>query len=294
MHTNQTADIDALEDAVEAVADAQLEQAQREAVRALASPLDRSLQRPSARPSAPLQSLHEAHPLNTPSLTLDPRVLAALPEYDDTTKGYLGAAETAMSTMHLAVSTVVSMREASLRNPTWTPAAAVINVAVEVSKIQEKATRQADAALTALGRGIASIEAELSAPVAASANTPLGGEIASYCRSLSAGDRLSFLSNAIQDGDTTTMHAVLSRPPYLSGLTKEMQATLTEQLRRKTQPEKARLLALMQGARERLEAAGSLFLLQLEQAMGVKGGWAQVQKLRAAQANAMKPFSTKS
>lgn len=291
--TIESQDAAALEDAVTAVAAAEQKQDNARIDAALASPLDLALRRPPARPPAPVETLRAAEPLRLPSPSLDPGVLAALPEYDDGTKGYVGQAETAMSAMHAAITNVVGMREASQRNPTWNEAAAIIHVSVEATKVQEAATRRADAALSALDKGITSLLAELRAPVQASAHTALSGEIASYVRGLPTGERLSFLVNAIREGDTTTLHAVLSRPAYLSGIDKATAAMLTEQLNRHAQPDKARRLALMQGAKQKLEGAGGIFLNQMEAALGVKGGWATAQRLRAAQADAMKAFTPK-
>lgn len=286
-------DAAALQDAVTAVAAAELKQDNARIDAALMVPLDAALRRLNARPPAPADTLRVAEPLRQPSMSLDPGVLAALPEYDDTTKGYVGQTETAMSAMHEAITNVVSMREASQRNPTWNEAAAIIHVSVEAGKVQDAALRRTDAAVQALDKGITGLQAELRAPLQASAHTPLGGQITEFVRGLPTGERLSFLTNAIRDGDTTTLHAVLSRPAYLSGIDKATAATLTEQLNRHTQPEKARRLALMEGAKQKLEAAGGIFLNQMEAALGVKGGWATAQRLRAAQADAMKAFTPK-
>ena len=133
--------------------------------------------------------------------------------------------------------------------------------------------------------------AALRKPVEASTHTPLSGEVATYCRGLTAGERSAFLRVAIDEGDSTTMHAVLSRPGYLTGITKDMHASLTEQWNCRMQPDMARKLGLMQAARQKLDDAGSLFLGQVEKAMGVNGGWRVAQRLRAQHSSAMSAFN---
>lgn len=285
-----SADTSAAAEVIDQLAAAQQREATAAAVASMKSPLDRALSKPSPRPAAPLQTLYEPNALTTPSPTLHPGVIAALDGYDDSTKGYVGGAETAMSEMYEAITSVVTKKQAARSNPTWNESMAVIMVGNEAAKLQEAVTRKVDAALGALTKGINSLSAELRAPVQANVNSPLSAEVAAFVRGLDDGKRLTFLTTALADGDTTAMHAVLGRPPYLSGITKEMQASLTERWNRRMQPDTARKLALMEGAKDRLEKAGSLFITQFEAALGIKGGWATVQRLRAQQSSALKAF----
>lgn len=258
-----------------------------------ASPLDQSMRRGiGPRPQAPTPSLRSAEPLTLPSPTLDPRVIAALPEYDDSTRGYAGAAETALSAMQEAVKATIAAREASQRNPAWTEAMAVIQVAEHAGKLQDAAARKADSARRNLEMAVSATQDELRKPFAATSHTPLASDICSYCRSLDTSARMQFITNAIAEGDEVTMNALLSRPAYLSGVSKEMLATYTEQWRRRKDPQAARRLALMQGALAKLQAAEGVFLKQVESALGVRGGWATAQRLKAAKTDAERAFVT--
>ena len=278
-----------LADAINAVATAEQKQDSARVIAALDSPLDQSLKRrPDARQRHSPPGLRDKEPMMFPSPSLDPGVIAAIEGYAEDTRGYVAGAETAMSGLHLGIKAIIDAREASARNPAWTEANQVIAVAEFAGKVQDKATRAVDSALRSLSASIKEVEGTLRAPVTASANTALSAEISAFVRGLDDGKRLSFLISAMRDGDTVTMSAVLSRPAYLSGITKEFQGTLTESFQRSKNPEAAKKLGMLQAAEEKLAAAGGLFLLQVERAMGTN--WTVAQRLRTAKTEAEKAF----
>ena len=288
MNTTTDQDAAALEDAVTAVAAAELKQDNARIDAALASPLDQSLKRGNPRQRNSPPSLRDTEPMMFPSPSLDPGLIAAIEGYAEDTRGYVAVAETAMSNLHISIKSIIDAREASARNPAWTEANQVLAVAEFAGKVQDKATRAVDSALRSLGASIREVEGTLRAPVTASANSALSAEISAFVRSLDDGKRMSFLVNAMREGDSVTMSAVLSRPAYLSGITKDMQATLTESFQRSKNPEAAKKLGMLREAEKKLSAAGSLFLAQVERAMGTN--WTVAQRLRTAKTEAEKAF----
>lgn len=278
--------------AIEQVAQQRLDDARDEAIAELKTPsaLDRSLQRrPDARQRHGAPRLRDADPLTIPSPSLDAGVIAALPGYSDDTRSAVGIAETALSTAQEVVKAIIEARIASERNPMWNEANQIVAVADLAGKQQDRATRAIDSATAALRKAISDTESTLRAPVQSGGS--LGAEIAGYVRGLEEGKRLAFLICAARDGDTTTMSAVLSRPAYLVGLTPEQQTALTEAYHRARNPQSAARLELMRAALDKLDAAGPLLLTQVERAMGAK--WSVAQRLRGAQAAALKAFGTK-
>ncbi|MBT9526759.1 MAG: hypothetical protein IV105_16000 [Rhizobacter sp.] len=252
------------------------------------APLDQSFQRgPGPRPALAPQSLRDPEALKAPSIAFDGRALSNIEGYEDT-KAYVAPAETALDTLRIGLQKIIDAREASKRNPSWNEVVQVINVADFASKIQEQTLPLIDATLANLGKSIAGMEEMLRAPITVGASTPIASDVCVYMRGLDAGERMKLLTRAIEKGDLTTLGAVLGRPAYLSGLTDEMQATLTVEYNRKKAPETARRIAVMKEAHARLSAAGSLFLAHVTKAMGVE--WSVAQRLKAAKTEAERAF----
>lgn len=145
-----------------------------------------------------------------------------------------------------------------------------------------------DGAKANLDRGIAHIEGELAAPVTAKAAASVAAEIRTYAKGLETGERMSFVQRAIADGDETTVSSLLGAPPYLSGLTRDMQAILTRQWHERNSPQLAQRLKAMTGARDLIVQRGGLVFKELEKAVGAPPH--KVAALRAAKTAAEKAF----
>lgn len=254
----------------------------------MVAPIDASLRRGNPRQPVRGPTLRDTELMQSVTPTLRGENITSM-AVDDETKAYLSPAATALDTLYVSVQQIIEARNTVAKNSTWSEGQQIVQVADYADKLQARALKVAQKASEDLGRAIAGTEEMLRAPITTGAQTPIASDICTYCRSLSQADRLAFLSEAVKSKDVVTLGAVLGRPAYLSGINKEMQATLTEQFHRAKTPDVARRLEAMKEARSKLDNAGSLFILTVEQAQGVRP--AVTQRLRAEQAAALKALS---
>lgn len=94
-----------------------------------------------------------------------------------------------------------------------------------------------------------------------SRKTPEGlavaGAIWAHVKSLPSDKRMSFLTKAVEDGDKTTVAAVLHAPAYLSGMTDKQMATLRHRAAHVFAPTDAAQLEAVEAVMDRVAAAGS-------------------------------------
>ncbi|GLT01593.1 hypothetical protein GCM10007897_29870 [Sphingobium jiangsuense] len=153
---------------------------------------------------------------------LHPEVVRALPDYDLQTEAILAPTVTAFDEAYQAVLAVVAARKAARSNPSWTEGHQIIETDNLARRMTEQATRTFDAVRNNLVKGIAHIEAELSAPVTAKAGANVAGEIRAFVRGLSTEAQHKFIQEKLDKGDETSISSILGAPAYLSGLTDEL------------------------------------------------------------------------
>ena len=100
---------------------------------------------------------------------------------------------------------------------------------------------------------------------------------------------MGFVQSAIESGDHMTVSAVLGAPAYLSGITPDMQRTLTRMYREKHSPVEAKRLRAMEAARDLIMRNSAPLFAELEKAVGAP--MHKVQALREAKNKADKAFS---
>lgn len=222
----------------------------------------------------------------TPSL--HPDNVKQVEGYDDETKAYLGPVETAFSEAYLGIGQVLDARAAAANNPVLNDAAQILMTQDFSDKVFARIAKRMDGAKAALDKGIAFVEGELAAPVTAKAAASVASEIRAYAKGLETGERMGFVQRAIADGDEATVSSLLGAPPYLSGLTADMQAILTRQWHERNSPTLAKRLKAMVGARELILQRGGLVHKALEKAVGAPPH--KVAALRAAKTAAEKAF----
>lgn len=245
------------------------------------SPLDQSMRRGNPRQRQSPPNLWDAPgAVNAPSLSMAPENITGADEYSETDAGYVASAVDALAALHEGAKKVIEARESLKTDPTMTDAAKVIAVSDLQTKFMTPATRKVDAARASLDKAIAETELSLRSPITSGASGALAQEVRAYVRSLKPAERQTLLMTAINEGDATTVGAVLGCPvAYLAGITKDMQAALTQQWHVKRSPEVARRLGLMKLAVSKLEAAGSAYTGSMEQLAGVRH--ATVARLKA-------------
>lgn len=187
---------------------------------------------------------------------------------------------TALDALHAALVSVIDARAKSERDPTLgSEAAAVLKVAAFTDKVSEAATRKLDAAAAHIQTAIKDTKAQLSQAVSAGVHTALATEIRSHCKAEKS--PMAFITQLINSGDAASVGAILAAPPYLSGITQQMREALTQQWNAKQNPALTQRLALLEATAERLDRAGSNFILTVEKAMGVR--YDTIKRLRDAQ-----------
>lgn len=257
----------------------------------LASSLDAALKRGNGpRPRTAPPTLRDKELMQTVTPALRSENITGM-QMDDEAKAYVGPAATTMDVLYQGVQQIIDARNAAAKNGAWSEGQQIIQVSDFAEKVQTRATKLVDKVLADLNRAIAGTEEMLSTPITTGAQTPIASDICQYCRSLDSAERMKFLTAAVQERDVVTLGAVLGRPAYLSGVTKEMQVTLTQQYHRAKTPEIARRLEAMKAAHEKLSNAGSLFIATVEQAQGVRHGVAQ--RLKAEHATALRAVTLK-
>ncbi len=255
------------------------------------TPLDRAISAARGRPTPVAPSLRSGvEPMLRPSPAFDARVIAALPDYDEETRPYVGLAETALDQCRISLERVIAARQGSLMRPDWNEAMQVLNVAVEADKHSKAATDALTKAHHGLTQSIKQTEDMLRTPINTGANTPVAVEIRAYMRGLKSEERGKAMHAAVQKGDMTTLSAVLGGPAYLSGLSDEMQGEYLRQHHLVRDPAAAKRLALMRAALEKVEAINvAMWQSSVEQAMGVR--MTTVQRLRGQRDAAERKFN---
>jgi len=222
----------------------------------------------------------------TPSL--HPDNVKSIDGYDADTEAVLAPTVTAFSEAYQAVVAVHAAREAAKTNPAWNEAQVVIETDNLARRKTEQVTRNFDAVRGNLVKGIAHIEAELTAPVTAKAADGIARDIRAHAKAMTTEERHKFVQDALDSGDEITMSSLLGAPAYLSGLTADFQHTYTRLWREKVAPDMAKRLRAMVGAKELIERNGPLLFGAMEKAVGAPPHKARA--LREAKTAAEKHF----
>lgn len=222
------------------------------------------------------------------SLALHPDTVKALPDYDDDTLPVLTPTVTAFDTAYQAVIAVHTAREAAKTNPTWNEAQQVLHSDDLARRKLEHVTKTFDSVRSNLVKGIAHIEAELTAPVTAKAADGIARDIRAHAKAMKTEERHKFVQDALDSGDEVTMSSLLGAPSYLSGLTADFQHTYTRLWREKVAPDMAKRLRAMTAAKEMIERNAPIVFSSMEKAVGAPPHKAKA--LREAKTAAEKHF----
>ena len=223
----------------------------------------------------------------TPSL--HPINVREIDGYDDETSTLLGPTESAFAHAYEELIKVHDASEIVRADPTLTEAAAVVKAADFADRTFATIAKRFDSAVANLNVVIGSIEQELSAPVESRASNSLSAEIRAYCKALPDGERMSFVTQAIKDGDQRTATAVLGGPAYLSGITGDMQSLLTRMFHEHHSPLAAKRLKAAKGALALIGERSGLVFREMEKSVGADPK--KVAKFRAAAAKTAKAFA---
>ena len=225
------------------------------------------------------------------TLSLHPLNVEKIDGFDDETRPYVAATQTAFSEAYEGLRAVHDAKAAAKRNPTWNEAQQIIATDDYGQKVFQRIARGFDSARANLDKSIKALDEQLTAPVVSKAAHSVSAEIRAHVKGLSTGDRIAFIQRAIADGDDITASAVLGGPAYLSGIDRDMQAVMTRLYHERTSPAVAKRVRVMTAARELIETRGGLLFAEMEKAVGEKPH--KIAALRAAKTAAEQAFVLK-
>lgn len=211
----------------------------------------------------------------TPSL--DPGVVKAIEGFEEHA-GYLDCAVHAFSVAHVGLQKIAEARKLARKNGAWTEAQQLLVVSQEAEKAQLRMTKAIDNAHKSLKQGIEHTEAELSKPLQSAADNSLSAEMRNLVRAMKPDERNKLLSDALADGDTTVLNAVLGAHHALSSMTKDEQKSWTRRFHEKAQPQVASRLNAMKKGLALVERNGPLVMVEVEKALGAS--WHKIQKIK--------------
>lgn len=204
-----------------------------------------------------------------------------LPDYNDSTKGYVSGAVNAMRATYTAIDSVIAARQAVNRDGSRTPKAKVLAVADAAEKYEKQLQNVYEKTWDDLSKRIAHKEAELTKPVQEFAGIGhVASEIRNHLKTLPREERMGFLNEALQRADEKTLKSILGAPSYLSGLTDLEHGHYVKLYHEQASPDIATQIRLMKASQEKLKQAHKVLLKELEGAVGANRH--EVTKLRAA------------
>ncbi|MCW9059726.1 MAG: hypothetical protein OQL11_12720 [Gammaproteobacteria bacterium] len=215
---------------------------------------------------------------------LHPDNLKTIEGYDEHTAPYIAHVATAFSEAYEGIQAVMHAKQQAAKNPTWNEAMAMIHTDDFAQKKLARITRQFDASMSNLTKGIEAIEQQLATPLQNTGSTSISQEIRAHVKGLSTEDRHKFLDEAQKAGDHLTISAVLAAPGYLSGVSETERQVRTRLHHEASSPEVAKKLKVMVAARTMIEERAGLVFGQMEKAVGAPPH--KVKALREAKSQA--------
>jgi|GEM_PF-502838 len=226
------------------------------------------------------------------TLELHMQNVKAIDGFDEEADKYLAPVVTIFDAAYQTIGDIHKARKQAERNPGWTDAQRILQLAKLGEAQQDKLTKKWDSVYQNLTKQIEALESQFSAPMKAAAERPgIANEIRQHMKSLSNEGRLSLLNDAQKRGDVETLQAVLGAPAYLSGMTEEMRAIRTRMYHEAKAPDAAKRLRISQKAAEMMETRSHYIGTEITKAIGAD--WAKVKRLREAQDAAEQAFIVK-
>lgn len=214
------------------------------------------------------------------SPTLHSANITGIEGYEDA-KGYVAHAATAFDAAYQSVAAVIEARQKLSLDESRTPRAKVLMAAQLADKYSEKVRKQFESSWGKLDAAIRHTEQELTKPVEEYAGIGnVATEIRAHLKNMPQGERMKFLSEALERGDERTLKSALGAPGYLSGMTEVEHKHFTRLYHNNQAPEVTARLEVMKGALNKLEKAHPVFMQELEKAVGASAR--DVERLMAA------------
>ncbi len=215
---------------------------------------------------------------NTPSAGLDRTMLSdsfkALP--DDPA---LKTIEVGQTRLYSAMVSVYSVREKNAANPLKTDLENERITADYVGKVSVAALKTAQQSRDRAMATVKSLQTETNLPLAKKGE--YDSEIRTHLRERKHEERKNFLSKVVKIGDIETLAAVLTAPPYLSGIDQMAADHFRQQYHRNHNAQVLHRIEIIKGAVQLLDNAGQIFGTECGKIMHPKG-LEQARKLEQA------------
>lgn len=220
------------------------------------------------------------------STPIDTRVSSALHEgnvanvdgYSEETAPLLASTMEAFSDAYITIGKIFDARAAASANKAWTESQQVIHVADAAFKAQQRLLKKFDGLSATLDKQITHLEQELSTPLESKAVMSIAAEIRKHAKDMASDQRHHFLRHAIDEGDATTVSAILGAPSYLSGLDAKFAKTYTRLWHERMNPATATRLKAVRNAKALVDERVGLIMPQIEKAIGAP--WSRINMVR--------------
>lgn len=205
------------------------------------------------------------------SAGLDPEAaMLTIADYDDDTATYVSAAKSAFTEAFKSLRAIHDAKTAVAEDPT-------LNEAGQLLKVDDFAQKQMigkvyplwDTASQTLNSKVEVWEKEMTKEVVSQASQMVSGEIRAHMKSLTTGQRMAAISQAIRDGDSVVASAVLGAPAMLSGLDEEMKQILLREYHEQFNPGLAKRLRAVTAARDLIDGRMGVLKSEVAKAVGV-------------------------
>lgn len=214
------------------------------------------------------------------SPTLSPINITSMEGYE-ANAGYLAHSATSLDAAYQSVEAVITARQKLSLDESRTERARMLMVAELAEKYSAKVQKQFESSWNKLDAAIRHTESELTKPVEEFAGIGnVATEIRAHLKAMTQGERMTFLSEALERNDSRTLQSALGAPSYLSGMTATEHAHFTRLYHAKQSPEVTARLAAMRGAIEKLERAQPVVVMEFAKAVGANQR--EIERLRAA------------
>lgn len=152
-------------------------------------------------------------------------------------RNQVSAAVSAREAQRLAQAMEALEAVAANRNPSETPEAHALRVNRAAQKLAEQVKASSNRINDNITEGSAAIQNRLDAATGLADNSARGREIRDLFRTMKMSEQLDLLKNRMNARDNEMLGAILSAPPYLTGLDPDVHGKMREMYENKVAPE---------------------------------------------------------
>lgn len=154
-------------------------------------------------------------PANTlVSPALHAQTVASLEEFDEESQPYFSPLVEAFDQAYQGIAKVFAARAAVATDPSLNESVQILKTADLADTVLKRATATFDKGRATLENNVKVLSKSLSDPVVSRTAQPIAQEIRAHVKAMDTGNRMSFITDAIDAQDHDTVTAVLGAPSY--------------------------------------------------------------------------------